>query len=127
MNVADAVRRAVVELLRRRQQHLGLESCRTLEPIGHVARDREQTAGLAESGAIEPVDRAHSCAVEWILAELSELASVELVGLSELVHEPDDLVRMADGVGGELRRDDQVDRAAGGVLEVEEPPQERLA
>ena len=62
-----------------------------------------------------------------VLAELPELGPVELVGLPELVDEPDDLVRVADRVGGELRRDDEVDRAALRLLEVEQPPDERLA
>jgi hypothetical protein len=42
------------------------------------------------------------------------------------VHEPDDLVRVADDVGGELGRDHEVDRPPVGLLEVDEPPEERL-
>ena len=61
------------------------------------------------------------------LAELPKVGPVELVGLAKLVHEPDDLVRMADRVRGELRRDDEVDGALLRLLEVEQPPRERLA
>ena len=51
---------------------------------------------------------------------------VELVGLAELVQEPDDLVPVANGVRGELGRDHEVDRGTVGFLEVEQPPEERL-
>ncbi len=56
-----------------------------------------------------------------------KLGPVELVGLPELVHEPDDLVRVADRVGGKLRRDDEVDGPLLRLLEVEKPPDERFA
>ena len=124
---AGAVRRAVGELLRRRDEHLGLEPRRTVEPIGDVLRDREQAPGLAERRAIEPLDRPHGRAAERVLAELPELGPVELVGLAELVDEPDDLVRVADRVRRELRRDDDVDGPSLRLLEVEQPPDERLA
>ena len=60
------------------------------------------------------------------LGELAELGAVELVRLPELVQEPDDLVRVPDAVRRELRRDHEVDRAAVRLLEVEQPPEERL-
>ena len=60
------------------------------------------------------------------LVELAELGAVELVGLSELVQKPDDLVPVAHGVRRELGRDHEVDRGTVGFLEVEQPPEERL-
>ena len=65
-------------------------------------------------------------AVERLLAVLAELRAVEVVGLAELVHEPDDFVRVANDVRGELRRDHEVDRAALHLVEVEQAPDERL-
>jgi hypothetical protein len=41
------------------------------------------------------------------------------------VDEPDALLRVADDVRRELRRDDQIDPLPVGLLEVEHPPQER--
>ena len=55
-----------------------------------------------------------------------ELGAVELVRLAELVDEPHALVAMAHDVRGELRRDDDVDPAAVGLVEIEHAPQERL-
>jgi hypothetical protein len=42
------------------------------------------------------------------------------------VQDPDDLVRVADGVRRELRRDRELDRASVRLLEVEQAPEERL-
>src|SRR5207237_4328814 len=79
----------------------------------------QREAGEAVDGAAErPALRR--------LVELTQLGAVELVSLAELVQEPDDLVRVADDVGGELRRDDEVDRRAVGLLQVEQPPEKRL-
>ena len=60
------------------------------------------------------------------LAELAELGAVELVRLPELVQQPNDLVRMADRVRRELRRDHEVDRATVGLGQVEQTPEEGL-
>src|SRR5262249_1941282 len=60
------------------------------------------------------------------LAELAEFGPVELVRLAELVDEPDDLVPVPDGVGGELRPDHEVDGAAVDLVEVDQAPEERL-
>ena len=78
------------------------------------------------SATVEALDREPGRAIVRRFGELPELGAVEVVGLAELVHEPDDLVRMADAVGGELRRDHEVDRPARRLVEVEEPPDERL-
>ena len=128
MNFADAVRRPVVELLWRRQQHLRLETGRAVEPLGHVARDREAGAEPHRAscgracGSPRTVARSNGSS-----PNCPSSRSVELVGLSELVNEPDDLVGMANGVRRELGGDDEVDRSALGLLEVEQPPEERLA
>ena len=55
-----------------------------------------------------------------------ERRAVELVRLPELVDEPHALLAVTHEVGRELRRDDDVDRPAVHLVEVEEPPQERL-
>ena len=71
----------------------------------------------------------HPNKVVWLVHQFRqayELRPVELVRLPELVHEPDDLVRVAHDVRGELRRDHEVDRPPVHFLEVEQPPQERL-
>src|SRR5207245_8876994 len=53
--------------------------------------------------------------------------AVEGVGRPELVYKPDDLVRVADDIGGELRADDELDRAPVRLVEVEHAPEEGLA
>ena len=58
--------------------------------------------------------------------ELAELGAVEVPRLAELVQQPHDLARMAHGVRRELRRDHRVDRPAVRLLEIEQPPEERL-
>src|SRR5439155_14952874 len=85
---------AEVELLRRRQDDLGLEPQRTPEPVGDVARDRAEPRRLAERLAVEPVHGPSQRPVFRRLAELAELRPVEVVRLPELVHEPDDLARV---------------------------------
>ena len=50
------------------------------------------------------------------------LRPVELVGLPELMHEPDDLVRMVDQVRRELRRDHEVRRRRAAGEQIDEPP-----
>ena len=117
---------AVVERLRRVRQHLGDEPGRALEPAGDVPRGGEEPRRLAERDAVELLHLAAHRAVLGRLAELAELGAVELVRLPELVHEPDALLGVADDVRGELRRDDHVDRAAVGLGQVEQPPEERL-
>ena len=117
---------AVGELLRRVRHHLRVESGRALEPLGDVARRGEELARLAEGDAIEPLHRTASGSVLGALAELPEVGAIELVGLAELVQEPDDLVAVAHGVRRELRRNHEIDRAAVGFLEIEQPPEERL-
>ena len=117
---------AVRQLLRRRQQRLRLQPERPLEPVGDVAGDREEPPGLAERDPVQVVDRAPQRPVRRFFGKLPQIGSVELVRLPELMDEPDDLVRVADHVGGELRRDHEVDGPAVRLLEVDEPPEERL-
>ncbi len=117
---------AVVELLRRVRQHLGGQPRRGREPSGDVLRDREETRRLTEGDPIEIVNLPPQRPILGRVAELAERRSVELVRLAELVHEPDALVRMADEIRRELRRDHHVDPAAVGLVEVEHPPEERL-
>ena len=76
-----------------------------------------------------PVELLHLAAQRPVLgrrAELPELGAVQLVRLPELVHEPDALLRVANDVRRELRRDDDVDPPAVRLVEVEHPPEERL-
>ena len=87
---------------------------------------REEPRRLAERDPVELLHLPAERAVLGRLAELAELGAVELVRLPELVHEPDALVRVADDVRRELRRDDEVDPPAVGLVEVEQPPEERL-
>ena len=96
------------------------------EALGDVARRREDLARFAERDLVELLDLAPDRPLLGRLAELAERGAVELVRLAELVDEPDHLVRMADDVRGELRRDHQVDAPAVRFLEVEQPPEERL-
>ena len=117
---------AVRELLRRVRHHLGGDPGRALEPVGDVAGGREDLLGLAEGDPVELLDATADRALLGRLAELPELGAVELVGLPELVDEPDDLVRMADDVAGELGRDHELDPPAVRLVEVEQPPEERL-
>src|SRR5207244_10698661 len=82
--------------------------------------------GPPQGNAIEALDGPPRRPLLRALAELSERGAVELVGLPELVQQPHDLVRMPNRVGGELRRDRQVDRASVGLAQVEQPPEESL-
>jgi len=50
----------------------------------------------------------------------------EAKNLAELVENPGDLVRVADAVRGELRRDDDVDRSTVRLAQVHEAPEEGL-
>ena len=112
--------------LGRMGQHLGREAGRPLEPAGDVRRRREQTRRLGERGAVELLHLTAQRAVLRRRTELPELRAVELVRLAELVHEPYPLLAVANDVRRELRRDDDVDPAPVGLLEVEQPPEERL-
>ena len=78
----------------------------------------------SERRPVQPVHCASRGAVERLLPVLAELGAVEVVGLAELVDEPHHLVGMANDVGGELRPDHEVDRAALHLLEVEQAPDE---
>ena len=117
---------AVVERLRRMRQHLGRESRRCLEPCRDVLRDREEPRCLAERDAIERLHLAPERPVLRRVAELPERRAVELVGLPELVDEPDALVGVTDEIGGKLRRDDEVDLLPVCLVQVEHPPEEGL-
>ena len=108
------------------RHHVGVDARRAREAVGDVLRGREDPPRLAEADAVEPVDLPAERAVGRRLGELAELGAVELVRLAELVQEPDDLVRVADAVRRELRRDHEVDRAAVRFGQVGEPPEERL-
>ena len=108
------------------RQHLGLDAVEALQAVGDVARGREDAARLAERDAVEPLDRAARRAILGAVGELAELGAVVVVCLPELMQHPGDLVRVADAVGGELRRDHAVDRPPVGLGQVDEPPEERL-
>ena len=117
---------AIVERLRRVRKHLGGEPRRRRDPAGHVLGDREEPGGLGESDPIQRLDLAANCALLRRVAELPERRSVELVGLTELVDEPDALVGVAHEVRRELRRDHDVDPLPVRLVEVEHAPEEGL-
>ncbi len=79
-----------------------------------------------ERDPVEPLDGELRRPVRGRLRELAELGSVEVVGLPELVHEPHDLVSVADPVRGELGRDHELDGLRRVPVHVDEPPEERL-
>ena len=116
----------VGELLPGVGQHLGDEPRRALQPAGDVAGGREQAARLAERDAVEILHLAAHGPVLGALGELPQRGAVELVGLPELVHEPDPLLGVAHDVRRELRRDDHVDRPPVALGEVEQAPREGL-
>ena len=107
-------------------KHLGLEAGRRLEPRRDVARDREEARGLAERDAVEVLHLPSQRALLGRVAELAERRAVQLVRLPELVDEPHALLGVAYEVGRELRRHDDVDSPAVRLVEVEQPPEERL-
>jgi hypothetical protein len=117
---------AILEWLGRVRKHPGAEPCRRREPVGDIARGREQPRGFTECDAIELLHLAAERSVLGGVGELPERSPVELVRLAELVYEPNPLVAVPHEVRGELRRDHHVDRHAVGLLEVEHPPEERL-
>ncbi len=106
--------------------HLGDEPRRALQPTGHVLRRGEQARRLAEPDPVELLNAPANRPVLRRLAELTEIGAVELVGLPELVHEPDALLGMPHEVRRELRRDDHVDPLAVRLRQVEEAPEEGL-
>ena len=79
-------------------QYLGDEAGGALEPACDVARGGEETRRLTQRNAVEVVYLPAHDAILGGLPELSELGPVELVRLSELMHQPDPLLRMAHGV-----------------------------
>ena len=107
-------------------KHLGLEAGRRLEPRGDVARDGEEARGLAERDAVEVLHLPTQRALLRRVAELPERRPVQLVRLAELVDEPHALLGVAHEIGRELRRHHHVDSPAVRLVEVEQPPQERL-
>src|SRR5207244_7369744 len=81
---------------------------------------------LGQRDAIEALNGPPRRPLLRALTELSERGAVELVGLPELVQQPDDLVRMPDCVGRELRRDHELDPTPVGFAQVEQPPEKSL-
>ena len=108
------------------RQHLGVDPVEALQAVGDVPRGREDAPRLAERDPVEPLRPRARRAILGRLGELAELGAVVVVRLPELVQHPRDLVRVADAVRRELRRDHPVDRAAVGLGQVDEPPEERL-
>ena len=117
---------AVGQLLRWVREDIGLQPSGAREPLRVVVRRREQRVGLAEGRSVKAMDRTPGGAVDRPLAELTELSAVQLVRLAELVHEPDDLPRVSNHVGGELRRDHYVDGRSVRLLEIDQPPERGL-
>ena len=119
--------RSVRQLLRRMRHHLRRQPGRSLEPLGDVPGRGEDLPRLAERHTVEPLHRPSRRSVLCALAELAELGAVELIRLAELVQQPHDLARMTHRVRRELRRDHEVDCAPVRLVEIEEPPEKRLA
>jgi hypothetical protein len=108
------------------REDLGLEPGRALESRGDVPGSGKELASLAERQLVEAVHRAAERTILGGFVELAELCAVELVCLPELVKQPHDLVGVPDDVGGELRRDYEVDRSAVSLFEVDQPPEKGL-
>ena len=118
---------AAVRERRRRVRHdLRVEPGRVAQPPGDVAGGGEDLPRLAERRLLEREHAPPQRAVLRRLGELPERRPVHVPGLAELVDEPDHLARMPHRVRRELRRDHRVDRAAVRLVEIEQPPQERL-
>jgi hypothetical protein len=103
-----------------------------LRPVERSSRSAT-LRDVAKSLRASPSATLSSCWTLRLIARSSgdspncpRVGAVELVRLAELVDEPDDLVRVTDDVGGELRRDHEVDPLPVGLFEVEQPPEERL-
>src|SRR5262249_2003390 len=60
------------------------------------------------------------------VAKLAVWRAAEIVDRPVLMEEPRYLVRMPDEVGGELRRDHEVDRLVVRLRQIDEPPERRL-
>ena len=91
--------------------------------IAMVEKLREAARGLTLPEIIE-----HMVEVSGLKAhyQTEKEGADRIENLAELVNAPDHLVRMAHAVRGELRPDDEVDRPAVRLLEVQQPPEERL-
>ena len=105
---------------RRRQAVVFLEARR------HGARDRIEPAALAEHLFVERHQPIAQSDVDFFVAEVAVGGAAQLVGRAVLVHEPADLARVPREIGGELGRDDQIDRAAVALAEIEQTPRRRV-
>ena len=93
-----------------------------LQTRRHGLRDRVEAAALREHRLVE---RHHAIAqrdVELLVAEVAVLRVAQLVNGAVLVHQPAHLVGVPGEVGRELRGDDEIDRAAVALAEIEQTP-----
>ena len=111
--------------LGRRIEHLGLDLVEAAQAVRHVPRDGVDGARLGEGAAVHGADHLERLGVARLRGgEVAVGGAQQVVGLAELVDQPDDLVGMLDQVGGEAGGDHQVDPLPRRLLEVHQPPGE---
>ena len=111
--------------LRGRIEHLGLELIETAQAVRHVARDGVDGARLGEGAAVHGADHLQRLGVARLaLGKVAVARAQQVVGLAELMDQPDHLVGMFDQIGREARRDDEIDPLARRLGEAHQSPGE---
>src|SRR5687768_3205962 len=103
-------------------QRFGRQSVVLRQAIRRVLRIREQAAAFAEHFRVEVDERLPQADVFVAVREVTVFRSTQLVGCTVLMNEPRHLVRMADEIRRKLRSDDQVDRFAIRLAQIDEAP-----
>ena len=107
-------------------QDVGLEAVERCQPCRGVARDGVKTPAFAEHFAVEAQDSILQSHVPFGMVEITKRRSTEIVNPSILMCEPGDLVGMPHKVRRELRGNDQIDRLAIALAQIQEAPRGRV-
>ena len=103
-------------------QRLRAETVETFETARRILGNREQPLAFAKHLAVELDERPSHAYILLRVHEVAIWRVAELVGRSELVHEPGDFVRMPDEIRRELGHDGEVDRPPVALAEIDETP-----
>ena len=107
-------------------QRLGGQAIEFRNPVRGVPGIGEQTPALAQHVGVEPDQPLAQADILFVVAEIAERRSTQLVRCAVLMNQPADLVRVTNEVGRELRGDQEIDRPAVALTEIDEPPGGRV-